>query len=61
MKFESIFNTKYDSRRVTMIITRQETFDNIRNKIDEKSLSLHFFFNFIFQNTKQLQKMQHDN
>jgi aspartate oxidase len=44
-----------------MIITRQETFDNIRNKIDEKSSSLHSFFNFISQDTKQLQKIQQDN
>jgi peptidoglycan hydrolase CwlO-like protein len=44
-----------------MIITRQETFDNIRNEIDEKSSSLHSFFNFISQDTKQLQKMQQDN
>jgi hypothetical protein len=44
-----------------MIITRQETSDNIKNEINEKSSSLHSFFNFIFQDTKQLLKMQQDN
>jgi hypothetical protein len=44
-----------------MIITRQETSDNIRNEIDERSSSLHSFFNFISQDTKQLSKMQQDN
>jgi hypothetical protein len=44
-----------------MIITRQETSDNIKNEIDEKSSSLHSFFNFISQDTKQLSKMQQNN
>jgi hypothetical protein len=44
-----------------MIITRQETSDNIKNEIDKKSSSLHSFFSFISQDTKQLQKMQQDN
>jgi cell shape-determining protein MreC len=44
-----------------MIITRQETSDNIRNEIDEESSNLHFFFSFISQDTKQLQEMQQDN
>jgi hypothetical protein len=44
-----------------MIITRQEISDNIKNKIDERLSSLHSFFNFISQDTKQLQKMQQDN
>jgi hypothetical protein len=44
-----------------MIITRQETSDNIKNEIDEKSSSLHSFFSFISQDTKQLSKIQQDN
>jgi hypothetical protein len=44
-----------------MITTRQETSDNTKNKIDEKSSSLHSFFSFISQDTKQLSKMQQDN
>jgi hypothetical protein len=44
-----------------MIITRQETSDNIKNESDERSSSLHSFFSFISQDTKQLSKMQQDN
>jgi nicotinamide mononucleotide adenylyltransferase len=44
-----------------MIITRQETSDNIKNEIDEKSSSFNSFFSFIFQDTKQLSKMQQNN
>jgi cell shape-determining protein MreC len=44
-----------------MIITRQETSDNIKNEIDERLSSLYSFFSFISQDTKQLSKMQQDN